>query len=79
MVLVETYKGKSITEHRVEIVERKGIGHPDYMCDSMMDAISVALSKEYIKQFGTILHHNIDKGLLAAGRVKKIFWRRQSS
>ncbi|MBA3061114.1 MAG: methionine adenosyltransferase [Nitrospirae bacterium] len=73
MIVIETYKGKSITEHRVEIVERKGIGHPDYMCDSMMDAISVALSKEYIKQFGTILHHNIDKGLLAAGRVKKNF------
>lgn len=73
MIVIETYKGKSITEHRVEIVERKGIGHPDYMCDSMMDAISVALSKEYIKQFGTILHHNIDKGLLAAGRVKKYF------
>lgn len=73
MIVIETYKGKSITEHRVEIVERKGIGHPDYMCDSMMDAISVALSKEYIKQFGTILHHNIDKGLLAAGRVKKDF------
>jgi len=73
MILVETYKGKSITEHRVEIVERKGTGHPDYMCDSMMDAISVALSKEYIKEFGTILHHNIDKGLLAAGRVEKHF------
>lgn len=73
MIVVETYKGKSITEHRVEIVERKGTGHPDYMCDSMMDAISVALSKEYIREFGTILHHNIDKGLLAAGRVEKIF------
>ncbi len=73
MIVIETYKGKSITEHRVEIVERKGTGHPDYMCDSIMDAISVALSKEYIKEFGTILHHNIDKGLLAAGRVEKIF------
>lgn len=73
MIVIETYKGKSITEHRVEIVERKGTGHPDYMCDSMMDAISVALSKEYIREFGTILHHNIDKGLLAAGRVEKIF------
>jgi S-adenosylmethionine synthetase len=38
-----------------------------------MDAISVALSKEYIKEFGTILHHNVDKGLLAAGRVNKRF------
>lgn len=73
MILIETFKGKSITEHRVEIVERKGTGHPDYMCDSIMDAISVALSKKYIEEFGTILHHNIDKGLLAAGRVDKDF------
>ncbi|MEW6740807.1 MAG: methionine adenosyltransferase [Nitrospirota bacterium] len=73
MIVIETFKGKSIIEHRVEIVERKGTGHPDYMCDSMMDAISVALSKEYIKEFGTVLHHNIDKGLLAAGRTDKRF------
>lgn len=73
MIVIETFKGKSITEHRVEIVERKGTGHPDYMCDSMMDAISVALSKEYIKEFGAVLHHNIDKGLLAAGRTDKRF------
>jgi S-adenosylmethionine synthetase len=73
MIVIETFKGKSIIEHRVEIVERKGTGHPDYMCDSMMDAVSVALSKEYIKEFGTVLHHNIDKGLLAAGMTDKRF------
>ncbi|MHC4454921.1 MAG: methionine adenosyltransferase, partial [Planctomycetota bacterium] len=63
MIVIDTFKGKSVAEHNVEIVERKGTGHPDYMCDSMMDAISVALSREYIKEFGTILHHNIDKSL----------------
>jgi len=73
MIVVETYKGKSISEHRVEIVERKGTGHPDQICDSIMDAISVALSQEYLREFGTILHHNIDKSLLAAGRVEKFF------
>jgi S-adenosylmethionine synthetase len=73
MIVIEAFTGRSITEHSVEIVERKGIGHPDYMCDSIMDAISVALSKEYIKEFGAILHHNIDKGLLAAGKVYKKF------
>lgn len=73
MILIETFKGKSVTEHRVEIVERKGTGHPDYMCDSIMEAISVALSQEYIKEFGTVLHHNIDKGLFAAGKVEKKF------
>lgn len=73
MILVEMYKGKSVTDHPVEIVERKGKGHPDYVCDSIMEAISVALSQEYIKEFGTVLHHNIDKGLLAAGKVDKRF------
>ncbi|MFN3480296.1 MAG: methionine adenosyltransferase [Thermodesulfovibrionales bacterium] len=73
MISVETYKGISVIEHDVEIVERKGTGHPDYICDSIMEAISVTLSKEYRKAFGTILHHNIDKGLLAAGRTVKNF------
>jgi S-adenosylmethionine synthetase len=73
MIVIEPYKGKSVKEHRVEIVERKGRGHPDTICDSVMDAISVALCKEYMKKFGTILHHNIDKGLLAAGRTVKRF------
>lgn len=73
MILVETFRGKSVTEHHVEIVERKGTGHPDYICDSIMEAVSVALSQEYIREFGTVLHHNIDKGLLVAGKVKKWF------
>jgi len=51
----------------VEIVERKGLGHPDTICDSIMDAISVELSKEYLKRVGHILHHNTDKSLLVAG------------
>ncbi len=73
MIIIETYRRKSVEEHSVEIMERKGKGDPDYMCDSMMDAISVALSKEYLREFGTILHHNIDKGLLSAEKVQKRF------
>lgn len=73
MILIETFKGKSVTDHSVEIVERKGTGHPDYICDSIMEAVSVALSREYIKEFGAVLHHNTDKGLLVAGKVKKVF------
>lgn len=73
MIVVEHYRGKPVREHGVEIVERKGRGHPDTVCDSVMDAISVALCKEYMRAFGTILHHNIDKGLLAAGRTVKRF------
>ena len=73
MFLVEQYKGVGVTEQSVEMVERKGTGHPDQICDCVMDAISVALSQAYLEGFGTILHHNIDKGLLAAGRVVKGF------
>jgi S-adenosylmethionine synthetase len=73
MFVVETCQGKSVAEHSIEIVERKGIGHPDTMCDAIMDAISVALSKAYINEFGMILHHNVDKSLLAAGKVERWF------
>lgn len=73
MIIIEAFKGKSITEQSVEIVERKGRGHPDYICDSIMEAISVELSRVYLEKFGDILHHNIDKGLLAAGKTIKRF------
>jgi len=73
MIHIEPLRGMPVQEQRVEIVERKGTGHPDYLCDSIMEAISLALSREYQKAFGTILHHNIDKGLLAAGSTEKRF------
>ncbi|WP_136523294.1 methionine adenosyltransferase [Geomonas ferrireducens] len=73
MLVVEEFRGTKVTEQRVEMVERKGTGHPDQICDCIMDAISVALSQAYLAEFGVILHHNIDKGLLAAGRVEKRF------
>jgi S-adenosylmethionine synthetase len=39
------------------------------MCDAMLEQISIALCREYRTTFGRILHHNIDKGLLVAGRT----------
>jgi len=71
MIIIEPYRGKAVAEERVEIVERKGTGHPDFICDSIMEAVSVALCGAYLREFGTILHHNIDKGLLVAGKVAK--------
>src|SRR5512147_2904953 len=73
MIVIEPFKGKSVIDQRVEIVERKGTGHPDHLCDAMMEAVSIALSREYLRKFGTILHYNIDKGLLAAGSTEKRF------
>lgn len=73
VILVETLKKKPAAAQSIEIVERKGKGHPDSICDTIMEPISVALCREYMNAFGTILHHNIDKGLLAAGRIEKHF------
>jgi S-adenosylmethionine synthetase len=72
-ILIEEFKQTPITKQKLEIVERKGLGHPDYICDAIMNQISLALCKEYIKKFGMILHHNIDKALLAAGESKVKF------
>ncbi|MEM1825474.1 MAG: methionine adenosyltransferase, partial [Desulfurococcaceae archaeon] len=57
----------------VEIVERKGLGHPDYIADSASEAASRELSKYYLKEFGTILHHNLDKTLLVGGQSHPVF------
>lgn len=70
---IEELGAVPITERSVEVVERKGLGHPDYICDSIMNQVSVELSREYIERFGAIMHHNIDKGLLVAGEVKTKF------
>lgn len=72
-IVVEVLKNTPVTEQEVEIVERKGIGHPDYICDAIAERIALSLSKEYLKNFGRILHFNIDKGLLVAGKVERRF------
>jgi S-adenosylmethionine synthetase len=69
-ILVNGSKQTPLEKQPIEIVERKGVGHPDSMCDAIMDQVSVELSKAYLKEFGAILHHNTDKSLLVAGDVE---------
>jgi S-adenosylmethionine synthetase len=71
--MVEDLKQTPLEKQRIEIVERKGLGHPDYICDAVMDNISIRLSKEYLEKAGTILHHNVDKSLLVAGKSELKF------
>lgn len=52
-----------------EIVERKGLGHPDTICDAVMEAVAVQLAQAYLKNCGRVLHFNADKGMLVAGQV----------
>lgn len=70
---IQPISGLSAAELDVEIVERKGLGHPDTICDAVMEQVSQALSKAYVERFGGILHHNCDKGLLVAGQVERHF------
>ncbi len=68
-IFVEKASFRPIEEQPVELVERKGIGHPDTICDAVMEATGLRLCREYSQRFGRILHHNVDKGLLVAGQT----------
>jgi len=57
-----------IEEQGTEIVERKGVGHPDSMMDGIAEAVSRALCKMYIDRYGRILHHNTDQGEIVGGQ-----------
>lgn len=63
----------SPAEHPVEVVERKGLGHPDSICDALAEHFCVKLCRHYLDRFGVILHHNVDKVLLCGGSSKPAF------
>jgi S-adenosylmethionine synthetase len=68
-LVIEALQQIPVDRQRVELVERKGTGHPDSICDAIMEQVSLALCREYLAAFGRVLHHNLDKGLLVAGRT----------
>ncbi|ODS42513.1 MAG: S-adenosylmethionine synthetase [Candidatus Altiarchaeales archaeon IMC4] len=68
-ILVELQDIAPLKDQPVELVERKGIGHPDSICDGIAESVSRELSKEYVKRFGNILHHNTDQVELVGGEV----------
>ena len=68
-IVVQEAGARPAQEQPLEIVERKGKGHPDTICDAVVERVAVALARAYMKKFGRVLHHNVDKALLVAGRV----------
>jgi len=72
-IVVTPMTFEPVYEQDTEIVERKGIGHPDTICDYLAEELSVALSKLYIERFGAIMHHNVDKALLVGGEANPVF------
>ncbi|MBC7113061.1 MAG: methionine adenosyltransferase [Candidatus Methanomethyliales bacterium] len=72
-VVIERLNQQSVELHSVEFVERKGLGHPDYIADSLSEEFSLQLCKVYKERFGQILHHNVDKVLLVGGQANVKF------
>jgi len=70
---IETLMRKPVKKMKIELVERKGLGHPDHIIDAVCEEISKSLSRYYLKKYGMILHHNVDKGLIVGGESEPKF------
>lgn len=69
-IWVGCLEATSVSDQPIEVVERKGTGHPDTICDGVMEEVSLALCREYRERLGFIAHYNVDKGLLIVGEVE---------
>jgi S-adenosylmethionine synthetase len=72
-IRVQSAAGRAVDDQAVEIVERKGIGHPDSICDGVAETVSRALARTYIDRFGKVLHFNTDETQLVAGTAAPAF------
>lgn len=61
------------SHQHIEIVERKGIGHPDTICDALAEELSRSLCQYYLDKFDMVMHHNVDKALLWGGASQPAF------
>jgi len=73
MIGIEVLQRKPVKKMKIELVERKGLGHPDHIIDAACEEVSRKLSKYYLEKYGTILHHNVDKGLIVGGEADPRF------
>ncbi|WP_246982715.1 methionine adenosyltransferase [Halorientalis marina] len=72
-IRVEPTNRLAVEDQEVEIVERKGIGHPDSICDGVAESVARALAQEYLERFGKPLHYNTDETQLVAGTAAPAF------
>ena len=70
---VQPTTGDIVEDQYIEIVERKGIGHPDSICDGVAEAASRALARTYRERVGRYLHFNTDEAQLVAGESAPAF------
>jgi len=62
-------RSASPAEASVEIVERKGLGHPDTLADALAERLSIAYSQHCLREHGAVLHHNLDKLYIRGGHA----------
>jgi S-adenosylmethionine synthetase len=72
-IRVEAVDQTPIEQQRIELVERKGIGHPDSLMDGIAESVSRALSRAYLEECGAVLHHNTDQGEVVGGETIPAF------
>jgi S-adenosylmethionine synthetase len=72
-VQVEPLRTVHIEDQEVEMVERKGLGHPDSIADGVSESVSRALSRLYLDEYGRILHHNTDETQVVGGASEPKF------
>ncbi len=72
-IVVEEINFTPVEDREIEIVERKGIGHPDSVADGIAESISRELSRYYLKNYDRILHHNTDQAEIVGGQAKPAF------
>ena len=70
---VQAADGRAVEDQHIEIVECKGLGHPDSICDGIAESVGRALAQTYLDRFGRLLHFNTDETQLAAGRAAPAF------
>ncbi|MEK8173286.1 methionine adenosyltransferase [Streptomyces sp. M19] len=69
---------RTVEDLPYELVERKGVGHPDTMCDAMAERMSRYYSQYCLKEFGGVAHHWFDKVTLYGGGADTDYGRGRS-
>ena len=72
-IRIEALDRPAVESQTVEIVERKGLGHPDSLCDGIAESVSRSLAAAYIERVGRVLHYNTDETQLVAGNAAPAF------
>ncbi len=72
-IFIEEIKSTPIEEQKIEVVERKGVGHPDSLADGIADSVSRALCQNYSDTFGMSMHHNTDQVEIVGGQARVEF------